>query len=276
MLRKGVEMALVNRLYSGAQPIADVVREISSSLRVSVQAVYKAIGKLRTEEVVITHSKQIALSGVWIDKEKTRLEFADNTYRAAADLRTLIEKESGRVTSVFKNLSEVDLYWAHAYFQLAEHVDLSVPTYSIQPHDWYPYVRQETDAYWIKQHREAGRMSRTLITHPSPLDQKVMRERKRELGVLFEFTLGENPLKQNSATYYNLLSPYIIKVRLESSVATVLNNLIATHDTLPLSFETNKEIQVIVQTRGRFVFTIEKYPDKAKRIERKVKRFFAF
>ena len=276
MRRAKVEAAVVDRLLSGARPVGDVVVEVSAALTVSVQGVYKAIRKLRAEEIVTVHNKQIALSGVWIAKEKARLQFAEDAYRSAAELRALIEQESGKVRSVFKTLGEVDLYWTHAYFQLATRVDPTVPTYSIQPHDWYPYVREETDTHWIKQHREAGRVSRTLITHPGPLDHKVMRERKRELGALFEFTLGENPFRQDSATYYSLLAPYIITVQFAPAVAAALDEFIASHDTLPLSADASKEIGAIIQTSGRFVFTIEKSEKKAAQMEQKVKKYFVF
>jgi hypothetical protein len=276
MRRAMIEQAVVDRLYSGTWPMVGLVEEVAMSSSVTVQAVYKAIRKLRSEEVVIIHNKQIALSGVWIGKEKGKLEFAEQAYRSAVELQELINSNTGRFKCVFKTLGEIDLYWTHAYFQLAEQVDPSVPTYSIQPHDWYPYVRPETDTYWIKTHHEAGRLSRTLLTHPGALDRIVMRQRKQELGNLFEFTLGENPLQQNSDTYFSLINPYIITARFDPMVATALDSFVNSHNKLPLSASAEQDIRTIIQTKGKFNLTIEKSGVKANRMEQKVRKYFEF
>ncbi|MCA9356663.1 hypothetical protein H6784_03135 [Candidatus Nomurabacteria bacterium] len=277
-MRTGIiEQAILNQLYTGSWRVADLVEYISAVTNVSVQGVYKAVRKLKAEEVVFVYGKFIALSGIWIAQEKEKLLFAEQAYKSAVDFDELTKvKKSKKMVTSFNTLNEIDLFWTHSYFQCAEQVDISAPSYSIQPHDWYPYVRPETDAYWIQKHLETKRLSRILLTHCGVLDMVVLKSRKKELGKLIEYTMGENPLKQKSTTYYNLLGPYIFKAEFDSVVASKLDRFVATHSRLPLQIEAQKEIEQIVQTKGIFKLTIEKSEEKAKKMEQKLKKYFQF
>lgn len=271
-----VEQEVIQLLFPGPWSTTDLVRFVANTLAVSVQGVYKAIRKLRAEEVVTMHGKSIALSGVWIARQKERLLFAEQAYRGATEFSELLQSDVGKVVCSFKTLKEVDLFWTHAYFQLAERVDPAVPSYSVQPHDWYPYVRSETDTYWIQKHTEVGRLSRIVLTHAGLLDRRVIQERKRTLGALFEYSLNNNPLNQKSTTYYSLLGPYVFKAEFDQKIATAIDAFVARHDTLPLPRKAQAEIAAILDTKGTFKFTIEKSVAKAGRLTNKVKKYFEF
>lgn len=271
-----VEQEVINRLYPGSWRVTELVSSLAAALGVSVQGVYKAIRKLHAREVVTVHNKQIALSGVWIAKEKAKLGFAEEVYKSADHMQKLVRLEKSKIVYRFKTLAEVDLFWTHSYFQLAGQVPETEPTYSVQPHDWYLYVRGETDSFWITKHTESKRLSRTLLTHADTLDREVMKLRKKELGKLFEFTLFENPLKQDSKTYYTLLGPYVFKVVFDPEVATRLNSFISQHDHLPLTQEAQREINEIMQMKGKFRLTIEKSENKAARLIGKCRKYFEF
>ncbi len=276
MQNETIKTALIQKLLPGPQFIPDIVEELSAVLGVTPQGVYKALRALRHGEVVSVHNKQASLSLIWISKEKEKMAFAESAYRSVPYMEELLKGSKKHNLWTFHTLNELDLFWTHIYTLCMEQVDVHVPTYSIQPHDWYSYVRIETDSYWIAKHRESGRLSRTLLTHSSELDRVVMRMRKQSLGSLFEYTLNENPLKQKNTLYYNIIGPYLFTVTFDTKVAHLLEEFIASHSTLPLTKDGQKEIDAIVREKGNFKLTIHYSEKKTGDMEKKVKKYFEF
>lgn len=276
MRSKNIENEIKERLIPGSWLLKDLVESVSIAASVSPQGVYKAIRKLKASEVVSVYGKFVSLSGVWISKEREKLAFAEQVYKSSDDLKDLLSGKKERFSVSFKTLSEVDLFWTHAYIKFLDLVETNVHSCAIQPHDWYSYIRNETDEFWVQKHVNDGRLSRAVLTHSAGLDECVVRQRKEELGKLFEFTLNENPLKQKNTTYYSLLNPYIFTAEFDKKVATKLDDFIGRYNKLPLTIEAQTEISEIVEMKGNFRFTIEKSKKKAERMERKVKKYFEF
>ncbi len=271
-----LEREILKRLYSGPVKTVDLVEEISFVRKVSVQGVYKALRQLRNEEVVTIHNHTVSISLVWVDKEQEKLEFIKQSYRSIQFLDTLQNGRKKRIQFTFKTLNETDLFWTHAYLLLAEKIGNDAQTYSIQPHDWYMYVRSDTDSFWIKKHRESNRISRTILTHPGVLDHMVIRKRKEQLGNLFEYTLRENPYNQNSCTYYNIIGSFIFTAEFDLAVAKKLDTFVEDYEALPLSEVAQKEIISIVSTKGVFRLSIEHNEKKAMVMKEKAKKYFEF
>lgn len=276
MQNETIKTAIIQRLLPGPQPIPDIVEELSSVLGVTPQGVYKALRALRQGEVLSVHNKQASLSLIWISKEKEKMAFAESAYRSVPYIEEILKGSKKHNSWTFHTLNELDLFWTHTYTLCMEQVDVHVPTYSIQPHDWYSYVRTETDSYWIAKHRDSGRLSRTLLTHSGELDRVVMRMRKQSLGNLFEYTLNENPLKQKNVVYYNIIGPYLFTVVFDTRVAQMLEEFIAGHATLPLTRDSQAKINAIVREKGNFKLTISYSEKKTSEMEKKVKKYFEF
>ena len=273
---ESLEEEILTRLYSGTRNVTELVEEISYLKKVSLQGVYKALRQLRTEEVVIVHKHTISLSMVWVVNEREKLLFAEEAHRSATYLEDIRMGRQKRIKFTFRTLNEIELFWTHSYLLLSEHIQNDVCSYVIHPHDWYMYVRYDTDAYWVKKHIESARVSRTILTHAGALDRVVIRARKKKLGNLFEYTLGENPLGQKNTTYYNIIGAYIFTAHFDVHIEKELDTFIEKYETLPLSVESQKEIDHIVRMKGKFTLTIEKSEKKAEEMRRKVKKYFEF
>jgi DNA-binding transcriptional regulator YhcF (GntR family) len=276
MQNETIKTALIQKLLPGPQFIPDIVEELSELLNVTPQGVYKALRALRQAEVVSVHNKHASLSLIWISKEKEKMIFAENAYRSVPYIEELLKGSKKHNSWTFHTLNELDLFWTHTYTLCMEQVDVKIPTYSIQPHDWYSYVRTETDSYWVEKHCESGRLSRTLLTHSGELDRVVMRMRKQSLGSLFEYTLNENPLKQKNTVYYNIIGPYLFTVIFDVKVADMLEEFISCYSTLPLTKDGQEKINAIVREKGNFKLTISYSEKKTSEMEKKVKKYFEF
>ena len=271
-----LERDIMGRLYTGPRNITELVAEISYLKKVSVQGVYKALRALRRGEVVTVHNHTVSLSLVWMSKERDKLMFAQTAYKSSRYIEDLRAGVTKRARFTFHTLNEIDLFWTHAFALLAEGVGKDVYSYSIQPHDWYMYVRFDTDTFWVKRHVESNRVTRIVLTHAGGLDRAVVRERKKRLGKLFEYTLNENPLNQDMHTYLNLIGPYVFKAEFEKSIAVELDMFVRNHHSLPLSPDAQDEINGIVQKRGSCILTVERNEIKAERMRSKVKKYFEF
>lgn len=271
---KTLSDALFESLITGPRFVPDLVQELAFTQKVTIQGVYKAIRQLKKANVVTRSGKRIELSLIWVAKEKARFEYIEQSYKTAPHLEKI--RTGGLITTraVFKTLAEMDLFWTHTYNALADQLDVELISYSIQPHDWYWYVQTETDRYWTEQHRKAGRIARMVITHSAPLDQKVVRERKKVLGDLLQFTVGENPLKQKSTTYYNVIGSFVFIAEFDGVVSKKLDNFIAAHTQLPLCTAATVEIKELVEEKGRFTLTITRSETKANFMRSKVRKYF--
>ncbi len=275
-LRNNLEYQILTRLYPGPRNVTDLVEEISYLHKVSVQGVYKALRALKKEEIVTVHNHTVSLSLVWVAKERDQLSFAEHSYKSAQYVDDLRTGKTKRARFSFRTLNEIDLFWTHTYLLLTEGIGNDAYSYSIQPHDWYMYVRYDTDAYWVKKHIESARVSRALLTHAGALDRAVIRERKKKLGKLFAYTLNENPFTQNSRIYYNLIDSFIFTAQFDPSVAKQIDLFVDSHTRLPLSPSEQKEIDAITRTKGKFVLTIENSAQKAKKMRDKARKYFEF
>ena len=271
-----IEKDILSRLQSGPRGVTDLVEELSYLNKMSVQGVYKALRRLRQAEIVIVYKHVASLSTVWLAKELERVTFSINAYQSIPDIENVLAGKAKRATFTFRTLNEIDLFWTHTFLLLADKIPPRYHSYSIQPHDWYLYVRFDTDKFWMKKHKEGGRVSRIILTHAGALDYAVTRARKEKLGRLFEYTLDKNPLEQDSSTYYNVIGPLIFTARFDSSVTEQLDRFVVEHNKLPLPKEEQSLINSIVNTKGIFTLTVEYDEKKANRMIDKVRKYFEF
>jgi hypothetical protein len=266
--------SIIQKLSLGPKAVPPLVAELAAEQAISIQAVYKMIRDLRKKEIVSIHGKKISLSLIWVAGQKEKYVFIEKSYHNIAYIRNLIEGAARSVQFTFKTLNELELFWTHVYTLIAESVDPSFPTYSIQPHDWYPYARGATNKFWESSHVKTNRVSRYVITHVEALDKEVLQKTRERLGKLVEFVIHENPLKQESSVYYNLLDDFVFKAVFDLEVTKQLDEFIRFNPKLPLSREAQTKISHIMAQKGKFTLTIYKSETKALAMEKKVKKFF--
>lgn len=275
-MEKTLSSAIKEKLTTGTKSVGALVEVIAKEEQVTIQGVYKALRFLKSQGMVTIHNKQASLSLVWLDKEQQRLQRATQLYLAEQHLvESLIEKRA-KAKFTFHSMRDLDHFWVQSFTILSNDLDVKEYSYSIQPHDWYYYSDLDSDAFWINNHKNRKRISRIVLTHASGLDYVVVRQRKAELGSLFEFTLNENPLKQKSHEYYNVIGPYVFKAVFDQSNVKALNAFIATRSRLPLEKSEKEHLRKIVEKDGAYKLQIEYSPKKAAAIRTSVSKYFDF
>ncbi len=304
-MSKSLQEIIIEKLLPGELPVKDVVREISFTEKITEQGVYKAITIMKQKEIVSVYRRMIVLSPVWLHKQieiyrfavkagesrplldslkgenKTMVDYQRESNSAKTQNNTKIEIEKyilnnskKKIKFEFKTLSELDLFWTYSYIHLAKNINIAEPSYSVQPHDFYLYAREETDRYWMSSHVGTQRLSRNVITHAGALDYAVIKERKKILGKRLEYVMAANPFKQASNTYYNIIGDYIFEATFDKGEAESLNTFCKTYSKLPLDIQGENDIAQMLHNKGVFTLTIEKNKNKTAKMKQKLKKYF--
>ncbi len=256
-MTKHLETIITESLLPGSKKLKNLVEIITYSSKVSPQAVYKSVRKLKENETVTIYNKQVALSLVWIKKQKEKFAFAEYSYKASKDILSRLTKSESKASFHFSTYAEMDLFWAHIYDIVSENLKTDYVRYFCIPHDFFLYGRYETDAYWITQFFNKKSSARFILTHPLSGDTAVVKERRKSLHDIAVFHMNVNPLHQNSNVYFNILGEYVFKATFDITVKKILETFIATVKKLPLTQEEEKEISNILSMKGIFILTVE-------------------
>ncbi len=273
-MQKNLSDVIIEKLATGTKPVGALVQVVATEQGVTIQGVYKALRFLKSEEVITVYNKQASLSLIWLDTKQRRLARMTELYVQEQHLAESIARKRARMKYTFKTLRELDHFWVHSFAVLSIGTPISEYSYSIHPHDWYYYSELDSDAFWINRHKESKRPSRVVLTHGAGLDLIVMRKRKNELGDLFAFTVGENPLKQDIMTHYNVIGSFVFTAILASDVAEHLDQFVVSRKNLPLSMIEKKVLQEIIDREGKFTLMIERSDTRAQTLRQSVLKYF--
>lgn len=241
---------------------------VVNRLSVTPQAVYKEIRKLVSDDVIINKNKRIGLTLWYIEDQVNTWNQSLEKYTKRISMRGVLDLPKGKSLNLeFKNLKELDTYWTQSFIVLEKLISESFPTYTIVPHDWFYYSKNKSDSYWT--HKQSDRKQRLLITHPFDIDREVIREGRKST---YQYTIGENPLKQNETKYYTLISDWVFEVDLDKDVNEMLTAYISKLG--KLNQVDIIEINNILEKRGNFKIKIKHSPVLAAKLTKKVIKYF--
>jgi hypothetical protein len=268
MASLSISNIIVSKLEKGSVSKQDLIEYVCKKKDVTVQGVYKEIRKLVTNGTLLIHKRALSLNLLYISKQYDRWSSVLRNYEGGLSLKNhfLDLQEGESLTYRFRTLNDLDAYWVHASIILDKHVNQSVPSYSIIPHDWFFYGRKETDVFWTKSQKSKMRL---ILTHPTLLDKEVAKER-RAAG--YKMTVGANPLKQDESTYYTLIHGYIFKITLKAKASQQIKKLLDAHSRIG-SINTEKLHQLIYGS-GEAVMKISRDMNKFNKLASKCKKYF--
>ena len=118
---------------SGAELLADIRNHRAGTTK---QALYAALRKLRTQEIVVMHKMRISLSSVWVIKMTEFFQTSKYFYAKSAttDDGFLNMEDGDRISYSFKSPNMTDIFWGHAFDILSEVTTIAEPIYINNPH----------------------------------------------------------------------------------------------------------------------------------------------
>ncbi len=231
--------------------------------KLTVQGFYKALARLRAEEVVTVHKGSVSLAVVWIQHQMRRLEEMASVYGIPAYRSYFGSLKNGkRLSFTFKNLRELDLFWTQAALIAIEGAPKDTPVISFLPHDWFDVVRPSSSEIWFKM---LGKRNPhvNVITYATREEKKL----SEHPGVTkIENMFGENPLQQKESDYVNMIGDLIFEVKLDESVLSGIRNAMRGEPV---------DINKLTAKTGVFKLSIKRDPAKALALKKKIQKYFS-
>lgn len=234
------------------------------------QALYAALRKLRSAEIVVVHKMRISLSSIWVTKMAEFFTLAKHFYTktTTTDEGFLNLEDGDRVTYSFKNPNVADIFWGHAVDILCEITPLSEPYYIYDPHEWFMLAR-ETEGPLLKKIASTGKQVLILAGGTTPLDKKLIKE--------FEGTNAQyhptNELLFDKRNYYlNIFDDFIIEAHLDEATAKKIDDFYNT--TMEWNPTTEAILKKIIANEGKNKLTISRNRKKADKLKKMFKSYF--
>lgn len=270
---KKLEEVIIDRLGEGAIEKAELIEYVCKKTVATPQGAYKALRKLKKDEVVTRHDKTVSLSFPWISNQISKFTEIAEVYKVPARENYFLQLKPGEYVSFkFRNLRELDIFWTHAFLLLETQLPKKFPAYSVVPHDWFSYARPSTDKAWGERLDASTRQQGVVITHPASLDKKVLGERKSKF---LEYIFGENPYHQDERKYFNIIGQWIFEAKLDAAANHKLIEWIKNNPEVVVVRE-NAELWKIIDLAGSNTLKISRAPRRAETMSRKLNKYFTF
>lgn len=270
---QSVEYTIITHLQKQSWIIVDLIEELRKSRpRLTKQAVYQAIRKLRGAEIVVVTSKRISLSIVWIDRMHEFFMVAKYAYQGTSTAKDSLENfinlaEGDRIVYEFKNLTAADIFWGHAFTLLKGILRTDSPILIYNPHQWFILARQQTELRIIQQSETDGHPLLTYIPSKTPLDTYTKQFFKQPNSCYLN---TERYFKPN--TYINIFDDFIIEAVIDERLQKQVDHIFETEPIWNNSVQ--EKLAAIISLHGRNKITISRNTKKAEKYRSIFKKYF--
>lgn len=277
-MKKGdLKEEIMRELMGGGGDMPLFVKRMTKVTKFSAQAIYKNIRLLKSEGVVVISGKNIDLSLLYLENQKSRISNALKVLQNNILINKLIKNDGEKLEYAFDNHTEFDLFWTHIYTLVSHSLrhDVSEEArYMILPHDYFYYAFAPTDTFWVESNITKDKENRLVLTHPTPLDLKVLSARAKVLSKSFKYLIDVNALKQSEREYINVIGNIIIVGKVDARFNIRLKEFLSKTKSLPLTQIQRSEIESIIKQKGQYKLRIFNSVKKAEEIRNKYKKYF--
>ncbi|MFO0743742.1 MAG: hypothetical protein U0469_01680 [Candidatus Paceibacterota bacterium] len=215
---KSIEELVLEFLQKGSISSVNLIKEISKERKSSTkQGVYRVLRKLAKEEKIIIHNKNVSLNLHYIKKMNNFYNLAQYYYLPQIsnynNFLGLVEKE--KIIYKFKDLNQLDSFWTHVFYMLNEIIDSKNPIYFYNPHNWFTYVRKDTDEGVIHSTKNKSRQIFLTVSHDDYLDRKA----KNILGnEYYQFNIDTKFSIKKDNYYVCVIGDYITEIYIDKNI----------------------------------------------------------
>ena len=235
------------------------------------QALYAALRKLRSVEIVVTHKMRISLSSIWVTKMAEFFALAKHFYTktTTTDEGFLNLEDGDRVTYSFKNPNVADIFWGHAFDILAEITPITEPIYLYNPHDWFILARPETEKDLFNRISGLGKQLLLLAGGATHLDKIISKEFD---GTISQYHPTAELLFDKRNYYLNIFDDFIIEAHLDESTAKKIDDFYNT--TTEWNPAAEAVLKKIIAHEGKNKLTISRNRKKSDKLKKMFKSYF--
>lgn len=258
---------LQKQAFSGSELLAEIKK---FRPRTTKQALYSALRKLTSAEIVVMHNMRISLSSIWITKMAEFFTLAKHFYTktVTTDEGFLNLEDGDRVTYSFKNPNITDIFWGHAVDILCEITPLSEPYYIYDPHEWFMLAR-ETEAPLLKKIAMTDRQVLILVGGSTFLDKYIIKQFE---GTAVQYHPTNELLFDKRNYYVNIFDDFIIEAYLDETTAKKIDDFYTT--TTVWDHEQEVSLKKIIADEGKNKLVISRNRKKAEKLKKVFKKYF--
>jgi hypothetical protein len=180
---------------------------------VSLRAVYKELGKLLEQGIVIKVRDYYSLSVTWI---LNLIKLSEQLYTTSVSKKPRVTKlpaEGEKLVWKFHDLQHLDRFWIQLLFLLFEH-STSRTMFVWVPYFWFDLVHLSKDLEAQEAMKVAKNKMYMILGSRTFLDRLPTKYWSREV---YEWSYAEGPFEDERSTYYDVIDDWILTVRLQDS-----------------------------------------------------------
>lgn len=257
-----IEACIINEIKDGGKTAMQIVAIlISKNKKVTKQAIYQVLRKLKKEEVVVVFRKRVTLSQLWLDKMITFFESASSITNKKVREPFLNLTEGDSITYSFKTPYLTDQFWGHAFLLLVATTSANDPVYIYNPHQWFMITRYESELALIKQIESYKKIGIFLIGNQDPIDLYI---KKYFSNRNVQYYNKQISLPYNY--YMNIFEDYILEVWLDKKLTKEIDDWYKNNK--EINTKNTEELTVIVHKSGRNKMRISRNKKRAFRLKK--------
>lgn len=269
---QSIEEHIISLLQKDSHSAPELLASIQLKRpRTTKQALYAALRKLRSAEIVVIHKMRVSLSSIWVTKMAEFFTLSKHFYTktVTTDEGFLNLEDGDRVTYSFKNPNVTDIFWGHAFDILAEITPTSEPIYIYNPHEWFMLARAESEKPLFKKITNTGKQILVLAGATTFLDKMLIKE--------FDGTFAQyhptNELLFDKRNYYlNIFDDFIIEARLDEATAKKIDDFY--NKTTVWNSESETQLKKIIASEGKNKLSISRNKKRADTLKKMFKSYF--
>ncbi len=275
--KNSLEYSIILSLQQRSWVIVDLIEELKKARpKLSKQAVYQVIRKLKKSEIVIVINKSISLSSFWIDRMHDFFTVAKYAYggtlRGSGTLaESILSLEDGdKITYEFKNPEATDVFWGHTSNILRNIMPKGMPMLLYEPHNWFLLAREKVEKEIMKRSADEGHPYYLYTPSTLPLDKHTKSLFSKPHSVYLQ---DLHYFKENF--YANIHDDYIIEVVIDPKTQAEIDKFYNTYTVW--NTEAESEIKsIVMHMKGRNKLTISRNAKKAEKYRNIFKKYFIF
>ncbi len=259
--RESIEDSIIRLLSKGKSTPLKLFEAINNGgVKVSYQAVYKALKYLISDTIVVKSGKEVVISQEWINKLSNQLS-------GSFILPPLSAGES--VSYSYLSLAHLDAYWKHINKALEQKYQ-GFPVFIYNPYGIWLHLneRYESEINYLKEFENNKQYGFLVIGNDSALD--------RDLKKNYQNNYLQIDLWKNSSLletdYFTIHGDYIITTKLNKKLAPRITYI---YKSILDIGKAKPELEKILKISSKSRLKLEYNPEKAKVLRKKLfKNFF--
>lgn len=249
--------------------VEDIHRKIAKESRsYSFPAIYKELGKLEFQGVVVKEKKRYSLRLPWVLDFLSLADSANHSYLQSPTLASVFPKEGEKKIWHFSDLLRLNNFWAQTILVLLNRSSSKI-LYTWMPHSWFNLAYQEQETQYLKSLKHAESRQYLICGGNTPLDHWTEQFWKQSHT---EYSFSKGVFENDKDVYWNIVDEYVFKVTLDPEMTRRIDGLyrkVKTLDQIDLS-----KMFGLFSQRVKAVMTLEHNPKRAELLKNRFKRFF--